>query len=233
MKGRVLSIILVLCLALSLAACGGPKFTNADFVGTWTSEVEVTDSFKSGISQQDLSDAFGGIDTAAYLDLDDLKIPEMPVVLKLKDDDTFVLGIDESFAGDVCDAVAKWITDSDMEGIVTEILKVTFEANGLTMEEAMEAYGAGSVSELIEMSLGMTLEEYSDSFSKDFSKGMDGVLDFSAYESSGTWKYSSGKVVLSSNKGGGELIFNEDLYTLTMPSTGEDDPVGTLVFLRK
>ena len=224
MKKKLTCLLLALCMVLALTACGEPKLTSADFEGTWKASVDISKDVADAYSQEDLDEAFDGIDSSAYINIADLKIPEVTIVMQLNADKSFTMVMDESCKQIIADAVVAWFTGADFEGLFTELLTKECEDYGMTMDDMMALVGAESVTEMIETIFEMSLDDYVKELAEEITSDMDD-FDLKEFTASGTWDFSPEKVTLTVSDGIDELAFNKDAYTLTESVDGYGDVV--------
>lgn len=231
MKKRVFVLFVALCMMLALAACGGPKFTSADFEGKWVASGDFNDEIKAGMSQQDFDEAFGVEDSARFLDVNDLVFPDLPMSLLLNSDGSCVLKLEDESKQIMADAMATWMTGSDLEGLFTELLTVVAESEGITFQDLYDYYEVDSVAGLIEIVFGAPMDELTGTLSTEMAAAMDDTVNLDEFGVNGTWEYKGGKIVITAEDGEEALTVNEDATALTIPANVDIFEVDT-VFTR-
>lgn len=216
MKKKLCALSLVLAMILCLAACGGDKFTAADFEGKWVAPVDYNEQIKGSLSQAELDEAFGISGSDRFLNVADLTIPELPVVIALNTDGSFAVTLGEESRQLLIDAVANWFTGADLKGLFTELLTGLAEEAGASLEDLYAFYEVDNAVSLMEVFFGMPIDEYMAGFGDMIAAGMDAAVDLSQTFAEGTWEYKSGKILLTDGENAkDELTVNEDGSVLT------------------
>ena len=143
MKHRWMALPLALGLTLTLAACGGndPK---EDLVGAWSGQVDVMDQVVEGIRVT-------APEIADELELENFYIP---LEMEFRDDNTYIMTVDQEKLDESMDALIQKSVDATMV-YMEQILKEQ-GITDMTVDEALAQSGMDreSFTDLMEQSMG-------------------------------------------------------------------------------
>lgn len=143
MKHRWMALPLALGLTLTLAACGGndPK---EDLVGAWSGQVDVMDQVVEGIRVT-------APEIADELELENFYIP---LEMEFRDDNTYIMTVDQEKLDESMDALIQKSVDATMV-YMEQMLKEQGITN-MTVDEALAQSGMDreSFTDLLEQSMG-------------------------------------------------------------------------------
>ena len=158
----ILSFVLIFTLTLSLTACSDKN----SVVGSWKAEVDLTEMINEGIADDE--------DMAEYVALKDFSFA---MTLKLKDDGTYEMSVDEDDIKDVIKSAKK-----DLQEGFNKYFEDLIDSQdlGVTVDELLDSYGL-DLDALIEavFSDEMVDEIVSEMSSEGKYKAEDGKLYFS------------------------------------------------------
>lgn len=143
MKHRWMALPLALGLTLSLAACGGndPK---EDLVGAWSGQVDVMDQVVEGmrVTAPEISDE---------LELENFYIP---LEIEFRDDNTYIMTVDQEKLDESMDALIQKSVDATM--VYMEQMLKEQGITDMTVDEALAQSGMDreSFTDLMEQSMG-------------------------------------------------------------------------------
>ena len=143
MKHRWMALPLALGLTLTLAACGGndPK---EDLVGAWSGQVDVMDQVVEGmrVTAPEIADE---------LELENFYIP---LEMEFRDDNTYIMTVDQEKLDESMDALIQKSVDATMV-YMEQMLKEQGITN-MTVDEALAQSGMDreSFTDLMEQSMG-------------------------------------------------------------------------------
>ena len=143
MKHRWMALPLALGLTLTLAACGGndPK---EDLVGAWSGQVDMMDQVVEGIRVT-------APEIADELELENFYIP---LEMEFRDDNTYIMTVDQEKLDESMDALIQKSVDATMV-YMEQMLKEQGITN-MTVDEALAQSGMDreSFTDLLEQSMG-------------------------------------------------------------------------------
>lgn len=143
MKHRWMALPLALGLTLTLAACGGndPK---EDLVGAWSGQVDMMDQVVEGIRVT-------APEIADELELENFYIP---LEMEFRDDNTYIMTVDQEKLDESMDALIQKSVDATMV-YMEQMLKEQGITN-MTVDEALAQSGMDreSFTDLMEQSMG-------------------------------------------------------------------------------
>ncbi|NJE74164.1 hypothetical protein E0L15_06010 [Pseudoflavonifractor sp. SW1122] len=143
MKHRWMALPLALGLTLTLAACGGndPK---EDLVGAWSGQVDMMDQVVEGIRVT-------APEIADELELENFYIP---LEMEFRDDNTYIMTVDQDKLDESMDALIQKSVDATMV-YMEQMLKEQGITN-MTVDEALAQSGMDreSFTDLMEQSMG-------------------------------------------------------------------------------
>ena len=143
MKHRWMALPLALGLTLTLAACGGndPK---EDLVGAWSGQVDMMDQVVEGIRVT-------APEIADELELENFYIP---LEMEFRDDNTYIMTVDQDKLDESMDALIQKSVDTTMV-YMEQMLKEQGITN-MTVDEALAQSGMDreSFTDLMEQSMG-------------------------------------------------------------------------------
>lgn len=143
MKHRWMALPLALGLTLTLAACGGndPK---ADLVGAWSGQVDVMDQVVEGmrVTAPEIADE---------LELENFYIP---LEIEFRDDNTYIMTVDQEKLDESMDALIQKSVDATM--VYMEQMLKEQGITDMTVDEALAQSGMDreSFTDLMEQSMG-------------------------------------------------------------------------------
>lgn len=143
MKHRWMALPLALGLTLTLAACGGndPK---EDLVGAWSGQVDVMDQVVEGmrVTAPEISDE---------LELENFYIP---LEIEFRDDNTYIMTVDQEKLDESMDALIQKSVDATM--VYMEQMLKEQGITDMTVDEALAQSGMDreSFTDLMEQSMG-------------------------------------------------------------------------------
>lgn len=143
MKHRWMALPLALGLTLSLAACGGndPK---EDLVGAWSGQVDVMDQVVEGmrVTAPEIADE---------LELENFYIP---LEIEFRDDNTYIMTVDQEKLDESMDALIQKSVDATM--VYMEQMLKEQGITDMTVDEALAQSGMDreSFTDLMEQSMG-------------------------------------------------------------------------------
>ena len=143
MKHRWMALPLALGLTLTLAACGGndPK---EDLVGAWSGQVDVMDQVVEGIRVT-------APEIADELELENFYIP---LEMEFRDDNTYIMTVDQEKLDESMDALIQKSVDATM--VYMEQMLKEQGITDMTVDEALAQSGMDreSFTDLMEQSMG-------------------------------------------------------------------------------
>lgn len=143
MKHRWMALPLALGLTLTLAACGGndPK---EDLVGAWSGQVDVMDQVVEGIRVT-------APEIADELELENFYIP---LEIEFRDDNTYIMTVDQEKLDESMDALIQKSVDATM--VYMEQMLKEQGITDMTVDEALAQSGMDreSFTDLMEQSMG-------------------------------------------------------------------------------
>ena len=143
MKHRWMALPLALGLTLTLAACGGndPK---EDLVGSWSGQVDVMDQVVEGIRVT-------APEIADELELENFYIP---LEMEFRDDNTYIMTVDQEKLDESMDALIQKSVDTIM--VYMEQMLKEQGITDMTVDEALAQSGMDreSFTDLMEQSMG-------------------------------------------------------------------------------
>lgn len=143
MKHRWMALPLALGLTLTLAACGGndPK---EDLVGAWSGQVDVMDQVVEGIRVT-------APEIADELELENCYIP---LEIEFRDDNTYIMTVDQEKLDESMDALIQKSVDATM--VYMEQMLKEQGITDMTVDEALAQSGMDreSFTDLMEQSMG-------------------------------------------------------------------------------
>lgn len=143
MKHRWMALPLALGLTLTLAACGGndPK---EDLVGAWSGQVDVMDQVVEGmrVTAPEIADE---------LELENFYIP---LEMEFRDDNTYIMTVDQEKLDESMDALIQKLVDATM--VYMEQMLKEQGITDMTVDEALAQSGMDreSFTDLMEQSMG-------------------------------------------------------------------------------
>ena len=143
MKHRWMALPLALGLTLTLAACGGndPK---EDLVGAWSGQVDVMDQVVEGIRVT-------APEIADELELENFYIP---LEMEFRDDNTYIMTVDQEKLDESMDALIQKLVDATM--VYMEQMLKEQGITDMTVDEVLAQSGMDreSFTDLMEQSMG-------------------------------------------------------------------------------
>lgn len=143
MKHRWMALPLALGLTLTLAACGGND-SKEDLVGTWSGQVDVMDQVVEGmrVTAPEIADE---------LELENFYIP---LEIEFRDDNTYIMTVDQEKLDESMDALIQKSVDATM--VYMEQMLKEQGITDMTVDEVLAQSGMDreSFTDLMEQSMG-------------------------------------------------------------------------------
>lgn len=172
---RIGAVLLVLLMVLSMTACGGGSNDNAQFVGTWTWNVDIGDMMDNAMAES----------LGMEVDVGEVNVP---FTFTFNEDTSFTMAVDE--AG-MTASMEKLL--ENMKPIMVEAIYVQGEASDMSREEFDKA---------LKESTGSTVEEMVDSLMVEINvEDLMGDMDMEEASTSGYYEAKDGKLYLFEEKG--------------------------------
>lgn len=199
---RMAALLLTVVMLLGLCACSSPE---KKLIGTWESELDMTQVMNEAMGE--LMAEVGGTD----MEIDATMSARLEYTFN--EDKTYSVTVD-------ADAMAESMTNymTDIKGVLVEYLYQTFEAQGLSREDAdtaLQAQAGCTAAELIDLLLSQV----------DFTE----MIDTEEMTQTGVYKVEDGKIFMAET----EEDFDDGVYLTytvdgsTMSLTGDEgDPLG-------
>ena len=204
----ILCAVLVFSMSVLFTGCGASE--QDKFIGTWETELDMTDYLNDAITEEDE-------DMGEYIKFKDFSLV---VQIEFKDDATYEMSVDKKAAEKAIEALRE-----DFEKGIIEYFEAYLEEAGvdMTVEEALEESGM-SIEDLMDEALGdELLDEITSGFESEgnfsvedgklfMSDDLDSDIDEDEYE---TYEISEDKLKLIKYHGEEDLEGLEDLYPMT------------------
>lgn len=194
-------------------------------VGEWTSdEIDATAAFMSGFNEG-MPDF--GVDPTEYFNNITFKIR---MDCSLKEDGTITLGPNSDSLHASIEGL-KDVVCNDLILFLQDILTLQAEESGVTLQQVFEILGAENIEELIEMSLGMSIDKYFDEAIAS------SAMEFENLESEGKYSVRHGKIIITADDGtsdNGDYDLDADTITFSGRGASEvEKSMYPMVFKRK
>ena len=184
--------------------------------GLWASEpIDITDSMETSLYASLNPDVADEI-----LDGVDLGTLTMEMTLEFTDNGVFYLKVDGSSLGDAVDVTLSVLRSALLQ-YFEETTRQSAEAEGMTLEQVMEAANCETLEDLFAFGAGMTFDDFiEESFPREFY-----LSAFDAVSMSGSFTVADGEIQLTLVGETDTVDYDADADTVTMDGGTENELV--------